>query len=91
MIHAENELRPSSLRVIDQLEEITLQYENGSVLGRGGFGLVFKGKYRGVDVATKRIERYRTNESYRELYHMLTFNHVNVLKLLKVKERGDFW
>lgn len=49
-------------------------------LGKGGFADVFKGKFRGNNVAVKRVEINEVNESEEET--MKELDHPNIIKLL---------
>lgn len=39
-----------------ELEKATNYWSNSCILGRGGFGIVFKGMWKNTEVAIKRIE-----------------------------------
>ena len=74
-------------------QERKLHYDRRDILGDGGFGVVFKGNFDGVDVAIKRIELARlrsTTFTDREIKYQREMNHPNVVKLLHVEEDENF-
>ena len=64
----------------------------GEQLGQGGFGLVYRGTFRGRDVAIKRvlIGRQTPERSAREYEVMRMLDHPNVMKLLHMKDEKEF-
>ena len=64
----------------------------GDQLGKGGFGLVYRGTFRGRDVAIKkvRINDPTPEKAAREYDVILKLDHPNVLKLLHVKKMNGF-
>lgn len=66
---------------------------DSQILGKGGFGIVYKGKHNGEDVAIKRIELTRLEDNDKnptEDQNMELCNHRNVLKFFAVDQDGDF-
>ncbi|KAI9553232.1 hypothetical protein GHT06_021128 [Daphnia sinensis] len=57
-------------------------------LGVGSYGNVFKGKYKGRQVAVKRV--LLQNYSQNEEESMLKLNHPNIIKLLHCESDDDF-
>jgi serine/threonine protein kinase len=71
----------------------------GEILGRGGNGQVFRGTFRGVDVAIKKfvidfhLPEEASNESSkidREHEAMQQLDHWNILKLFHWEDRNEF-
>lgn len=58
------------------------------ILGRGGFSIVFKGRWDNKDVAVKRIVMEDVDE--REVQFLTTFKHANILKLLQADRDAGF-
>ncbi len=65
-----------------------ISYARDAVLGKGGFAIVYRGFYKGKEVAVKRIELNRTEDREVDLQHSLT--HENVLKILEEDKNDDF-
>lgn len=76
-----------------ELQSATINWSNSNILGRGGFGIVFKGKWKFTDVAIKRIEYHGTvadpksiakvqmQQSINELRYLNSCRHDNILPL----------
>ena len=45
------------------VKDIQIKYDRDVSLGRGGFGSVFPGKYKGRKVAVKRVELRKVNDN----------------------------
>ena len=58
-------------------------------LGRGAFGLVYKGQFQENDVAIKKVQ-LPFAENDRELNSLQILNHPNVVKLLYSEQDADF-
>jgi serine/threonine protein kinase len=73
----------------DQSESV--DFILGKQLGQGGYGLVYRGTFRGRD-AIKRIliGRQTPERSSREYEVMRILDHPNVMKLLHMKEEKEF-
>jgi serine/threonine protein kinase len=66
-------------------------FTEGERLGGGAFGHVYRGTFRGLDVAIKKvqIERQTPERAAREYENMRMLDHPNVLKLLHVEETNE--
>lgn len=60
------------------------------ILGRGGYGTVYRGRYEGCDVAVKRIQLDSFENEDREIKLQNGLDHDNVLKILTVEDNEDF-
>lgn len=77
----------------EELKEATGNWDETKILGRGGFGCVFRGTWKMTDVAIKRIEyhghsadqkeahRIELQQIANELEHLSSCRHDNVLPL----------
>jgi serine/threonine protein kinase len=67
------------------------EFTIGEKLGEGGFGLVYRGTFRGIEVAIKMVQiaRQKPQRAGREYENMRMLDHPNVLKLLDVKETSE--
>ena len=65
-----------------------IQWADG-LLGRGAYGKVHVGKYKGENVAVKIIPLDFVDDCDNEIELQKNFDHPNVLKLLKVEEDTD--
>lgn len=61
-----------------------------SILGKGGFGTVYRGRYEDCDVAVKRIQLDSFEGDDREIRIQNGLDHENVLKILTVEDNDDF-
>jgi serine/threonine protein kinase len=63
----------------------------GEELGKGGFSLVCRGTFRGIEVAIKKVQiaQQKPQRAGREYENMRMLDHPNVLKLLDVKETSE--
>jgi len=73
---------------------VGFEYDRNLVLGKGGFGAVFRGHFNGEDVAVKRILEDSSLKTScgdsREEMAMLSLNHPNVVKLLHSESDDNF-
>jgi serine/threonine protein kinase len=65
-------------------------YMKKDVLGRGTFGIVFRGSHQDKQVAVKRLELDRLDQEDREVKLQIKLKHENVLKILAVDEDDDY-
>ena len=67
------------------------EFTIGEELGEGGFGLVYRGTFRGCDVAIKKVPIVRRipDRAARECDLMKELDHPNVLKLLHWEEKNE--
>ncbi|XP_045035915.1 tyrosine-protein kinase Fes/Fps-like [Daphnia magna] len=65
---------------------MSLRFDTNTVLGSGGFGIVFLGAFEGRQVAVKRIELRKSNEE--EV--LLELDHPNIVKLFHVQTDANF-
>ena len=65
------------------LNVATRNFDGNGILGRGGFGIVYKGLLEGVAVAVKRMgTAHRTVEMRRERERCATLNHRRLVPCL---------
>ncbi|KZS20800.1 Uncharacterized protein APZ42_012508 [Daphnia magna] len=69
-------------------KEMKIWFDRGAVLGQGGYGTVFKGKFGGRDVAVKRIQLHHVDQ--REEDAMLKLDHPNIVKLFHCESDDNF-
>jgi len=77
--------------MFDQTVQIgELFFNREDVLGRGSFGHVYRGKFKGaIDVAVKRIVKFEVNKFERDLMPTIE-NHPNIIHFFCVEEDVDF-
>ena len=63
---------------------------SNKILGKGGFGIVFEGVWRGKPVAIKRIALSDITSNQREEEALQRLDHPNVIKLLHVENDPMF-
>jgi serine/threonine-protein kinase/endoribonuclease IRE1 len=68
---------------------LSIEYYPKQRLGRGGFGSVFSGIYKGQPVAVKRVESIDTDDE-REENALKKLKHQNVVELYHVECDEEF-
>ncbi|XP_020206016.1 probable L-type lectin-domain containing receptor kinase S.5 [Cajanus cajan] len=88
-LHVELEIKSSSNAPHKfQLKELlaaTRNFHSSNKLGKGGFGMVYKGTINGIDVAVKRISknsRHGKQDFIAEITTIGNLNHKNLVKLI---------
>ncbi len=66
-----------------------IKFDRNNVLGERN-STVFRGTYKGKDVAVKRIELKPLKTADREYTTQIKLDHQNVLKILTVEQDKDF-
>ena len=64
-----------------------IKYDKTKELGRGSYGTVYRGTFRGIEVAVKRIPQDQVEP--REEEAMCRFDHPNIVKLLCIEEETN--
>lgn len=83
----------------DELAAATDRWSKHNLLGKGGFGVVFRGVWKNTDVAIKRIERrgpdsdesylIQLQQSLREIKILNSYAHENILPLFAYSLGGE--
>lgn len=83
----------------NELVEATNGWDKANILGRGGFGVVFKGKWKCTDVAIKKMHYkdgqskeanlVQMKQSLNELRQLNSFRHDNILPVYGYSLNGD--
>jgi len=73
---------------------VRLEEKEENELGRGGYGAVYRGTFKGNAIAVKVIVKVHSDdeknkEQKREMEEHLRLDHENVLKLLHVDDSRD--
>ena len=76
--------------------ELKISIDRKTVLGKGGYSVVYEGKYGDTPIAVKRIvlDQIRSSNevapTLQEINNQQKLNHENVLKIHAVEEDDDF-
>jgi hypothetical protein len=67
----------------------SIEFNIGEVISEEGFETIYRGKFRGMDVAIKKywMAHYASDK---ELFFLTQLNHPNVVKLLHWENRLSF-
>ncbi|XP_017003687.2 mitogen-activated protein kinase kinase kinase 7 [Drosophila takahashii] len=73
------------------VEEVPYEeFKTGEVIGSGFFGVVYKAKWRNLEIAVKRILPGREDKKIeREINHLARVNHENIVKLYGRSKHED--
>lgn len=86
---------------VKKLEEATGNWAEENVLGRGGFGVVYKGDWFSTQIAIKKIEYRKSSKpgsgtfkdhwelTLNELRHLNNYRHDNILPIYGYAIKGD--
>ncbi len=80
----------SSFQITLINDDTKKSYMKKDILGKGSFGIVFRGSYHDEEVAVKRLELERLDPDDREIKLQIELEHENVLKILSVDEGEDY-
>jgi hypothetical protein len=72
------------------INETGTSYMKKEVLGKGNFGIVFRGSHQGKEVAVKRLDLHRLDQEDREVNLQIKLEHENVVQILSVEEDDTF-
>ena len=59
-----------------------------NILGEGGFGFVFKGRFNGHPVAVKRVELFKVSDNEEMILQQL--EHPNIIKFFHSESDNNF-
>ena len=68
---------------------IVYQGTKENIIGRGNFGLVFRGTFNDEEVAVKRVQLVEVIEREEETFRQLG-QHENIVQLLYAENQGEF-
>lgn len=71
-------------------EERKIEVQKNKVIGKGGFSIVFEGKFGAKQVAVKRVVKLSSDVTDRELEALQRLKHPNIVELLCVEHDDDF-
>jgi serine/threonine-protein kinase/endoribonuclease IRE1 len=74
------------------LNDKKISFFRKDIIGKGGYGVVFRGSFSGQDVAVKRIQLMDANNgsNSRELPNLRKLKHGNIVELFHVEDNEDF-
>jgi predicted Ser/Thr protein kinase len=69
-----------------------VQFDRNNLIGKGRYGVVFRGTFKGEEVAVKRVQRMdsRTSNDREVLNNQQLLNHPNIVMLKHYEEDEDF-
>lgn len=67
-----------------------LTYSRKEILGIGAYAIVYRGVFKGITVAVKKIDLDRLRSENTEIAVQQQLNHENILKIIHVEEDFDF-
>ncbi|KAI9554670.1 hypothetical protein GHT06_019943 [Daphnia sinensis] len=70
------------------MRRLEIKFDRSALLGKGGYSSVYRGVFKGCEVAVKRVENFRSNSREEEAF--LRLDHPNVVKLLHCESDWDF-
>lgn len=83
----------------DEILVVTNNFSAENILGRGGYGVVYKGCWKNIEVAVKRIhsrkdgsveqQKERIRQSLQEVRTLAKFRHDNILGLYAYSMDGN--
>ena len=65
-----------------------IQFNRKDIIAQGAYGIVFRGKFNGREVAVKRVELRNVSENEENALREL--DHPNVIKFFYAKSDDDF-
>jgi serine/threonine protein kinase len=69
---------------------LSISIDRKTILGKGGYGIVFRGKWNSKEVAVKRIPIVNVQNNKGEEEALQNLDHPNVVKLYHVESDSDF-
>jgi hypothetical protein len=70
--------------------KMEISFDRNEILGRGGFGSVFKGLWSDQPVAVKRIELTLHTSDEQEEKRLQNLDHENVIEIFHTERDADF-
>ncbi len=70
--------------------KLALKFDDGAILGIGFQSVVYRGSYKGMPAAIKKVIKSATIEASREEKALRSLSHPNIVKLLGVDQDAHF-